>query len=274
VTKTLKSEPMTERKIDRQVTIDAPPEAVWKALTDGAEVERWFSFHAKVDPRVGGKLWMSWGPECEGSSTIEVCEPNRRLAWKDDAPLSTNEAGQALRLATEYQLEGQGGRTRLRIVMSGFGASGWDDELDSISRGYDVFLRGLAHYVERHQGTPRALAYAQAMVEGDLADAWARLFGPRGLGPIAATREGAEYSLVTASGRRFSGLVQVWNPPKDLAVTIRELNDAHLWVELTSWGGALAIKLTLSAYGVDAGLVKELETEWRALLASLFGGGA
>lgn len=265
---------MTERKYDRQVTIDAPPEAVWKALTDGAEVERWFSFQAKVDARVGGKVWLSWGPECEGTATLEVCEPNRRLRWKDDAPLSTNEQGQALRVATEYQLEGQGGRTKLRIVTSGFGASGWDDEFDSISRGWDVFLRGLAHYVERHQGTPRRLAFAQAMFEGELTDAWARLFSPRGLGSIAQAREGAEYSLVTASGRRLSGLVQVWNPPKDLAVTIRELNDAHLWVELTPWGESHAAKLTLSAFGVDERLVKELETEWRALLASLFGGAA
>jgi uncharacterized protein YndB with AHSA1/START domain len=259
-----------ERKLEREVTIDAPPEAVWKALTDGAEVERWFAFKAKVDPRVGGKLWLSWGPECEGTATIEVVEPNRRLVLKDDAPLSTNDAGEALRVATEYQLEGRGGRTQLRIVMSGFGASGWDDELDSISRGWDVFLRGLAHYVERHQGTPRELAFSQVMFDGDLADAWARVLGPRGLGSVASGREGEAYSLVTATGRRLSGVVQVWNPPKDLAIIIRELNDAHLWLELTPWGERYAVKLTLSAYGVEPTRVKELQAEWSAMLESLF----
>lgn len=41
------------------IEIDATPERVWKALTDAADLVRWFPLEAKVEPGEGGGIYMS-----------------------------------------------------------------------------------------------------------------------------------------------------------------------------------------------------------------------
>ena len=53
------------RSITKEVRIDAPVEAVWKALTDAAELTRWWPLDAKVKPGPGGFIWMSWRNEIQ-----------------------------------------------------------------------------------------------------------------------------------------------------------------------------------------------------------------
>ncbi len=48
------------RAVEREIEIDAPVGAVWKALTDAEELTRWFPLNAGVTPGVGGSVWMSW----------------------------------------------------------------------------------------------------------------------------------------------------------------------------------------------------------------------
>ena len=43
-----------------EIAIDAPEEAVWKAIVDGEELTRWFVDAAKVEPGVGGSFRLSW----------------------------------------------------------------------------------------------------------------------------------------------------------------------------------------------------------------------
>lgn len=50
-----------ERSLGYEVTISAPVEAVWKALTDAMELARWFPLEASVRPGVGGSVRLSWG---------------------------------------------------------------------------------------------------------------------------------------------------------------------------------------------------------------------
>lgn len=258
------------REVEAAIEIDASPAAVWKALTDAEELSRWFCFEARTEPGPGGSIWLSWGEGCQGTGAIEVWEPERRLRVRDQAP-----EGAALSpLATDYLLAGRGGKTVLRVVSSGFGrGADWDEQYDSISRGWEVFLRALAYYFERHLGTPRQVAYAEARFAGALDDAWSRLLGPRGLareGAVDGLREGGDYRLTTADGDRLAGTVQVFNPPKDLAVTVAGWNDAHLWLEVTPEGGANVAKLTLSTYGVPQGVVRLVEQRWQAMLDQLF----
>ena len=40
----------TPRSIETQIEINAPVEAVWKALTDAAELANWFPVKARVKP--------------------------------------------------------------------------------------------------------------------------------------------------------------------------------------------------------------------------------
>jgi uncharacterized protein YndB with AHSA1/START domain len=83
---------------------------VWKALTESKELVRWFPLDARVTPGVGGKIFLSWGPNCEGEAEIVAWEPGKKLASKDNFALM------------EWTLEARGGKTLLRLVQSGFSA--------------------------------------------------------------------------------------------------------------------------------------------------------
>ena len=50
------------KDIDLSIEIDASPEAVWRAISDGEELGRWFPLEAEVVPGVGGTVTVAWGP--------------------------------------------------------------------------------------------------------------------------------------------------------------------------------------------------------------------
>ena len=67
------------RAAEKTVELHADRRAVWKALTEGEEIARWFAPEARSTPGQGGKIFVSWGPGIEGESKITVWEPERRL---------------------------------------------------------------------------------------------------------------------------------------------------------------------------------------------------
>ena len=76
------------RTIERTIEIDAPTDVVWKALSEAQELVRWFPLQAEIEPRVGGRYWMSWGGEYEGEHRIEILadvEIDKRAAWYPDS---------------------------------------------------------------------------------------------------------------------------------------------------------------------------------------------
>ncbi|MGB0035915.1 MAG: SRPBCC domain-containing protein [Candidatus Acidiferrales bacterium] len=89
------------RKIEKEIEIAAPIEAVWKALTDDEELKRWFPLEARVEPGKGGKIFVSWGADCEGTAPIEIWEPNRRFQWVESS------TGQPV--VVEWSIEKRGG---------------------------------------------------------------------------------------------------------------------------------------------------------------------
>ena len=160
------------RVIETTVEIAAPVSAVWKALTDARELERWFPLEARVTPGVGGEVFMSWGAPWEGGSRIDVWEENKRLRTRGFL-----EHGDAS--LVEYTLEARGGKTVLRLVHSGFAhGTDWEDELfGGTERGWRYELRSLRHYLERHAGTDRRALWPRAKVRGTAAEVWNRLVG-------------------------------------------------------------------------------------------------
>ena len=47
----------TQRLFEMSIDIEATPEHVWKALTDAAELTRWFPLQARVTPGTGGSMF-------------------------------------------------------------------------------------------------------------------------------------------------------------------------------------------------------------------------
>src|SRR6185369_9553141 len=62
-----------------EIEIDAPPEAVWNAISTGECLSRWYAEEARVEPRAGGENWISWGEGQEVGNENLAWEPGRRL---------------------------------------------------------------------------------------------------------------------------------------------------------------------------------------------------
>jgi len=90
--------PTLPRRIERTLSIGAPVDAVWKALTDATELMRWFPLRATVSPGAGGLIHMEWDETYNADSTIEAWEPGRhlRIGFPHHPPVL---------LATDYYLK-------------------------------------------------------------------------------------------------------------------------------------------------------------------------
>lgn len=128
---------MTERIVAKTLELEAPVEAVWRAITDPTELAAWFGDEAELTLEPGADGAMSWEAHGRFAMRVEVVEPPHRLVWSwvheagvafDDAP-STR---------VEWTLSARaGGGTTLHLRESGFrtdlhhgqNTKGWDEEL-------------------------------------------------------------------------------------------------------------------------------------------------
>jgi len=256
------------RKIEKQIELSAPAETVWKMLTDPGELMRWFPLEARVEPGKNGKISLSWGPGYEGNAPIEVWEPNRRLAWADSS------SGQPVRV--EWTIEARGGKTVLRVVQSSFvtGAE-WENEFyDSTDYGWTFMLLNLRHYLERHTGQPRIVAWPRHELEMPRPAVYEKLMGHGGIfvkGAAENLREGQRYSLRTATGEDWRGRVEFMVPQRGFCVTVESLNDALAWLTIEGSGPRHDVQLWFSTYGLLASKAKEIENRWAGALKIIFG---
>lgn len=259
--------------IEQEIEVAATPEEVWRALSDGEALAGWFPVAARVEPGVGGKVWLSWGPGMEGESRITIWEPGRRLrlvaSYPDSVAAPTDAAGRPVEIAMDFEIEARGGRTRVRLVHSGFGRGAeWDGDYDAIGRGWKYELRSLRHYLERHPGEGRKAVWVSWKTALPAADIWQRLMSPEGLGEVPASLgEGDRYHLAGADGTEYAGKVLVNRPPTDFSGTIERLDDALL--RYVHEGGTA--NLWLSAWGPAAEQLEGLEERWREMLGRLLG---
>lgn len=127
-------------RIDRDIEIKAPPERVWRALTDPAELSAWFKVKVEGDIVAGKEIWMTStyadGP-CVGyrySVLIVEVTPPRRLAWQwhPGVPDSSVDYAREPCTTVTFTLEPSAGGTRLSVSETGF------DEI-SLERRAKVF---------------------------------------------------------------------------------------------------------------------------------------
>ena len=239
-----------------RIEVDATPEEVWRALTDAAELVRWFPLEARVEPGEGGSVYMSWKNEFAGDSAILAWEPARRLviSWGWD------DAGDHPPQLTEYRIETGGGRTVVDVVTSGFPDDpSWDAYVESTNSGWKFELRSLKEYLERHAGEERDVVYLRRRTPIEADEAWNRVFSPEGLGPRPLAGEVFD----ERAGRQYAALVDtlggaLFRVSMEPCMVDPELRDVTLWLQ--AWGDA-------------RDRLPAIEAEWRALLERLFPGG-
>ena len=240
------------RTAEGEIEIDAPIERVWRALTEARELERWFPLEARVEPGEGGSMWLSWRNEFAGASQILKWQPPHllRTAWQfhpDDSAAQV----------TDYILEARGGRTRLRVVTSGFPSdASWDEWIEGTVRGWRFELQSLRTYLEEHDGHDREVVYLRRRVRASREEAWSRLFGAGGMSNAPLGGEAFDLAAPVQYAARLDdppgALLRISIEPAGADGTER---DVTFW--LSDWSGDGARRAQLSA-------------EWTAMLERVF----
>jgi uncharacterized protein YndB with AHSA1/START domain len=258
MTKDVKSERTQEMHVD----VDTPIEAAWKALTEAEGLANWFSPIARVSGAgLNSEVTAAWSEEMAFTTRVDAWEPNRHVRW-----ISEGIMGPGTTLATDFHLEVAGGKTRIRLVQSGFGESeGWDDFFEGTETGWTYFLYNLRLYLETHQGRTRRMISERLPVKVPRDAAWKHIASAvTGVAPSAANglKVGDRVKVALQGGPTPNGVVELVVPGYGLAIRLPELLDSVLFIELehgapesfhTGWW--------LSVY--DAGRAKELEATAR-----------
>jgi len=253
-------------RVEVEVRVDAPADAVWEAITDPDQIRRWFPLDARGDAAtVGGILEVTWGEDAWWGLQVAEAEPGRHLRLHDAAPPAE---GQPL-LFTDIHLTGEGGSTVVRLVHSGFGPEAtWDAYLDGLDAGWGYFLRNLKVYLERHRGVARVMAWARPLAKGSRAAIWSALLGVYGVDPAGIDGAG-DACAVRLGGAHYPAHLEVAVPGRTLAVRVPDLDHALLFLEIESEGENGRVGIWLSTYGMDAAAVVRLQEAVDASAAEL-----
>lgn len=198
------------RPIRLALAIEAPPSAVWSALTEPARLERWIASQAALEPRAGGAISYGWTYQVGGRDVrggprrILDWQPERALAydwpdWRGDPALRDQRVA--------WTLAARPGGTRVELVHDGFEREvDWSDFV----QGWWEFLRALRNEVEQ-PARGFALAEALALLERTprVLRAW---FEGLPSGWLRADEGAATYSPLEIVGHFVHGEETDWIP--------------------------------------------------------------
>ena len=261
------------RSYEKQFEVAAPVEVVWKAITEGEELTRWFCERATCEPGVGGEQHIDWGGGAKSTGVITIWAPNEQLrvesARPDLAKLASTEP-----YATDWYLTHSGGVTRVRMVASGFGEGPeWDHEYDGTFHGWDLFHKTLKHYLEHHRGQASNKVVIYAMFELPPEEVWTRLMSPEGFvreGSLGDLSIGEPFRFTTSRGDVFSGTVERFVAAKVFAAVVENLNKAILRIEIARVPGhGHFLYLSLSTWGLPKPDVDALGARLKAIVHEL-----
>lgn len=240
------------RSITLERQVDAPPEEVWEALTTGEGLCQWFPLDARVEPGVGGSVWLSWGPGSEGEAPISIWDPPGRFGWTES--YGEDAEGRPIKVQVDFHVEGRDGTTVVRLVQSGLSASSdWDEMYDALHDGWTYFLLNLAFYLHKHRGKKRKMVWRRVATDLARDAVWERLVAGALVGVAGAGGSGQEAVLEIDQNRPAE--VASAREGYHFAATIPELDDSLFFVEVEG----PHVGFWLSTYGMDDDRVEALQ---------------
>jgi uncharacterized protein YndB with AHSA1/START domain len=152
---------MVDDRIEREILIDAPVEAVWVVVTRPEHISRWWTDEAEIEARPGGLGVLTFNLRATNRRatvpiTVEALEPPHRFAFRWMYPAGA-EARPGNSILVEFVLTAEGDGTRLRVAESGLLAMEWPAEAkssyaDEHGTGWDFHLPHLREYAARRAG--------------------------------------------------------------------------------------------------------------------------
>jgi uncharacterized protein YndB with AHSA1/START domain len=73
--------PASAEQVSRSVDLDAPPAAVWDALTEEALLGEWLADEVEIEAEPGGEIVARYADGEERRGEVELVEEAERLAW-------------------------------------------------------------------------------------------------------------------------------------------------------------------------------------------------
>ena len=135
--------------VRRTISIKAPIDKVWAAITEAQHLARWFPQSAVLtDVSVGAEGVFTWDGYEDFAVRIEELDPPHMIAyrWSNDNArgVPTTRIADSQSTVFRFTLEPNEGGTQLTVVESGFGSlsdpagsmesnrGGWNSELDEL----------------------------------------------------------------------------------------------------------------------------------------------
>lgn len=258
-------ETMTNKTRDIELTalLDASPEDVFRAVSDGTEIAKWLAPEARsTAPSEGkkGTIFVSWGEGMGSEKEVEIWDAPRRMRHASGENRETKAP-----MWVDWIIEAKaGGKTTLRLVHSGFGTGAdWDDEFDSHARGWRLMLANLRHYFARHAKKPAVHLPFMTKIESSREKAFSTLLSKLGFPGVPKSGDAFRTTGI-------SGTIDLVNPARDLGLVVRELDDALLRFTMEGGGDSTFLYGYVIAFGDQAAIpAKELASKMAALAEQL-----
>jgi uncharacterized protein YndB with AHSA1/START domain len=130
------------RTFEHALTVEAPRDRVFRALTDADELKRWWITDGVSEPRPGGRFRYEWkmadpADDHVQEGTYDEVAEGERVAFPWHSPAGDSRVTLAL-------TDGDGG-TRVSLVHAGIAA---DDQFERYEQGWQGFLANLKSVLE------------------------------------------------------------------------------------------------------------------------------
>jgi len=141
-----------ERRIEKEVVVDAPVSEVWQMWTTEAGVKTFFAPKANIDLMVGGRYEILFEldapPGSQGGEGLKVLAftPDQMLTVEWNAPPHLpNVRRERTRLIVEFHSQPEN-KTTVRLTHDGWGEGGeWDQAFNYFMRAWDIVLGRLKY---------------------------------------------------------------------------------------------------------------------------------
>jgi uncharacterized protein YndB with AHSA1/START domain len=154
---------MNTNSIEREVSIEAPIERVWEALTAADSIGTWFGIGvpATIDLRVGGIMVINHGDHGIFNTLIVEVDPPHAFSYRWASAFPDEVATKENSTLVEFTLRSSGDGTVLRLVESGFDALDIpvdrpDASFESHSNGWTGVIARFVDFVTGNRDDPMA----------------------------------------------------------------------------------------------------------------------
>jgi uncharacterized protein YndB with AHSA1/START domain len=164
-----KEKTMGDKTLTFNQSINAPPEAVYRAFTNKPAIQGWLCNNAEVDASENGRLYLHWNEGYYACGEFTAVQENESLAFNWQG------RGEPAQSKVQVQLAAENGGTQVTLMHAELGTGeAWAKAREEIAKGWENGLENLKAVLEtgldkRIFDRPLLGVFPTAMVNEDMA---------------------------------------------------------------------------------------------------------